>query len=233
MTAASAGVAAARMRLRLPGMGGSVALMLNGFGVHRLAVEAWNRASHRVCADGALRKVAALGSAALPPTHVVGDMDSRGDTAVLDGVSVVRVGCQDTTDFEKCLAYIENTLGYTGDVVTGFALGGRLDHEHTNFRVALNRRRGCRVVLVGDGQVACPLQAGTTVVEREGMGAAPVALLPLLGPATVSTSGLRWDLEGAVLGYGAEYAWTSSNEFAEEEATVVTDVPLLWTAMLE
>ena len=54
-------------------------------------------------------------------------------------------------------------------------------------------------------------------------------LLPLGGPATVSTTGLQWDLTGQQLEFGGLVSTSNSFSAGRQEVTVDTDNSLLWT----
>ncbi|KAJ9465237.1 Thiamine pyrophosphokinase 3 [Diplonema papillatum] len=205
-----------------------VALMLNGFGMNDYVVKMWNAAESRVCADGAYWKVKQDGRL-LKPTHVVGDLDSLRD--MKPDCVAVEVPDQGSTDFEKCLNFIARELAYSGDLVTGLALGGRPDHEQMNFRVALNSLQ-CRPMLFGEQSVIIPIPAGLSRVQRPDGFDCSVGLLPLLGPTKVTTKGLKWELDGNTLSYAGADAWTSSNELHPEatEVSIEADKPLLWTS---
>ena len=216
-----------------------VTLILNGFGVHKVLVHSWNHSETRICADGGYAKLLSLQQEApgtvRSPTHIIGDMDSFEEAGVPapDGCTVLKITRQDTTDFMKCVAFIEDELLHKGPVLTGFALGGRIDHEQANFRVILNAKQ-CTPILIGSSTVVCPLKPGRTEIEvgEEGL-ASPVGLLPLLGPTLVTTKGFKWNLNNERIGYDASFHWTSSNEFVDgENATIDLDRPALFTAAL-
>jgi thiamine pyrophosphokinase len=74
------------------------------------------------------------------------------------------------------------------------ALGGRLDHTLGNLN-SLYTHPTQQIVLLGEGNVVRLLQPGTTHVhvDRESEGL-HCGVIPLNGPVTVSSKGLKWDM---------------------------------------
>ena len=174
------------------------------------------RAPRAVAADGGADRLLAADHA---PAAVIGDFDSLSEAArAAYADRLHRVAEQDTTDFEKCLARIEAPL-----VLAAGFLGGRLDH--TLSALSVIARRGARhVVLVAADQVALLLpEGGTRIAVRPD---APVALLPL-GPARVSSRGLKWDLSDTAL--APDGMVSSSNRATGETLDLRVAGPVLLT----
>ena len=141
-----------------------------------------------VAADGGANHLLAAG---LRPAAVIGDLDSLSSTArAAFGAILHYVVEQDTTDFEKLLTRVDAPL----IVALGF-LGGRFDHSFAVFNV-LARFPSRRVLLVGQEDFCFLARQGTSRIALP--DGCRVALIPL-GPARVSTEGLRWDLSDAPL----------------------------------
>ena len=74
------------------------------------------------------------------------------------------------------------------------AIGGRLDHTLSNLN-SLYTHQEMPIVLVGDGNLVRLLPSGTSKIlvneEAEGQHC---GIVPLAGPVTVSSAGLRWDM---------------------------------------
>ncbi len=147
---------------------------------------------------------------------VVGDLDSV-DAATLEGLHVDverHPTTKDATDLELALAAARNR-GAARVVVLGGG-GGRLDHLLGNALLLGSaewegmdlewRVAGSRAVVVRDA------------AELAGRPGDLVSLLPLGGPAVVTTSGLRWSLEGETLPPGTSRG--ISNELTAPVATV-------------
>jgi thiamine pyrophosphokinase len=123
---------------------------------------------------------------------VIGDMDSIRDAEALAaaGVALHPIDDQDTTDIDKCLAFVDAPLV----VGLGF-LGGRLDHQLAAMG-ALVKHAARRVVLLGDPDLCflCP-----PVLELDLEAGTRVSLFPM-GPARgLVSEGLRWTLAGLEL----------------------------------
>ena len=125
----------------------------------------------------------------LPVTKIVGDLDSLTNLQFWrdQGVDLVKIDEQDSTDFEKCLYTVEADV-YIG---VGF-LGRRLDHTLACLRTLAAYPKK-RVVLVGDGDVTflCPMVFNIDLPAMTRVSIFPMA------PVTCGPShGLRWPLEG-------------------------------------
>lgn len=173
-----------------------------------------------IAADSGLQHAAELGIAV---DLVVGDLDSVSEAVLAGaerrGAAVERHPAdKDATDLELALAAARRR-GAARVVVVGGA-GGRLDHLLANALLLGNdayadlelewRAAGSRAVVVRDA------------AEVAGAPGDLVSLLPLGGPAHgVTTSGLRWPLDGETLPAGATRG--VSNEMTAAAATVAVD----------
>ena len=111
---------------------------------------------------------------------------------------------QETTDLHKCLllALAHPLCGARRRCVLLGALGGRMDHTLAALST-LHAFPGESLTLLDERNAVTLLQPGTHSLRlcrrREG----PVCgLVPLCGPATVTTAGLRWDLSATRLAMG-------------------------------
>ncbi|CAM9973808.1 unnamed protein product [Ectocarpus fasciculatus] len=185
------------------------------------------------------------------PDVIVGDLDSlRPEVARFYeglGSEIKLRDDEDHCDFEKCLVEVESWLSSPppspaggggggapcGATVVGLgAFGGRFDHEMQAVSLLhAYTSRFHRLVLMGAGNVAFLLQPGLShAVQPDSRFEGPtVGLLPVGGPCrTVTTEGLRWNLEGRALEFGV--CVSSSNRVVGDVVRVVTDAPLVWTA---
>ena len=72
------------------------------------------------------------------------------------------------------------------------------------------------------------LQPGQTVVRVERSCEGPeCGVVPMAGDAVVSTSGLRWDMDGLTLSFRGIIS--TSNLVEKDEVVVTTDQPVLFT----
>ena len=154
-------------------------------------------------------------SAGVTPLAVIGDMDSLSDRARESFADrLYPVTGQDDTDFEKCLSRIDAPL-----VLAAGFLGGRLDHTLSVLNV-IWRRRAAQVVLVGEVDAVVLIDRQATLDIAPG---ARMALLPL-APVRVTTTGLRWDLQGQEL--SPVGLVSSSNEAAGSCVTITPEAPV-------
>lgn len=69
-----------------------------------------------------------------------------------------------------------------------------MDHTLSNLN-SLYTHQGMPIVLVGDGNLVRLLPEGTsTIMVNEEAEGQHCGIVPLTGPVTVSSSGLRWDM---------------------------------------
>lgn len=209
----------------------------------------WSHASVKVCADGAANRL----HDSLPeeerstmlPDLIIGDLDSlRDDVASYyqaKGVRTTEEPDQDSHDFEKCLRWLEQRQleeQQSGDatpfsVVAFGAFGGRLDQTMANLNMLYAFCRFERFVLLCEASLAFLLPPGKNVIApNRRLESGSCGLIPLGGRCDrVTTSGLRWDLDGsAPLEFGSLVS--SSNEVVGSQVVIETESPLLWTSNL-
>ena len=111
------------------------------------------------------------------------------------------------------------------------ALGGRFDHEMSNLS-AMHEFAETRIVLLGRSSMATLVPPGITEIVPDLSAEGPsCGLVPMQGPASVKTAGLRWDLDGGRQLRFGEFISTS-NQLQQEGGGVVrveTDRSLVWT----
>ena len=146
---------------------------------------------------------------------------------------------QDSTDMEKCIRHIEdlinveNTLGKNArpTIIVIGALGGRLDHELASLSL-LHKYDKMHIVIANDACMTFLLCRGMHRIYVDHSCQGPsCGLIPLAGPAIVTTSGLRWNLKDTELKIG--HLVSTSNELVEECIKIHTDQPLLWTCEIK
>ncbi len=179
-----------------------------------------------IAADGGARHARALG---LVPTVVVGDADSLdGETAIWlqeKNVPLLRhPRAKDETDLELALLYAVEQGAQ--EIAVLAALGGRIDQTIANVELLVHPALvGHRVRLLGSNYEAQLLRGGEECTIS-GVVGETVSLLPLSSEARgVSTSGLRWVLDGATLLFGP--ARGVSNEMTGPSARVRLEAGLL------
>lgn len=190
------------------------------------------------------------------PHLIMGDLDSvRPEVRAFyeaAGVPVADLSHdQMYTDLQKCLNYIieHHLIGgeaqeggserrdtaapvarQVDTVVAVGAHGGRLDHILSNLST-LHSFRDIDLVLCGDGNLTRLVPAGRAVIRPNRALEGPTCgLIPLLGPAVATTSGLRWNLDSTEMRIGGLVS--TSNILEGEEVLVESDVDLVWTTEL-
>lgn len=179
--------------------------------------------------DGAALVVAADGGAATldafgrRPDLLIGDLDSV-DPGLVDRLEAggVRVE-QHPTDKEASDTELAVSAaidaGATEIVVLGALGGARLDHELANVLLLADPGLADRDIRIVRGPTTVRLVAGGGRLELEGSIGDLVTLLPVGGTARdVTTSGLRWPLDGASLAMGRSRGL--SNEVSSTPASV-------------
>ncbi len=158
----------------------------------------------------------------LVPDELHGDLDSVLEVDVEHatrlGVAVHRYPAdKDSTDLELALDRAV-ALGAERIVVVG-AGGGRLDHQLGELLLLASPKYD-RVVLEArlGGSIVHPVRGGPRSIT--GPPGSTVSIVPIAGPATVTTTGLRWPLRGEQLEPGSTRG--ISNELDAPVATVAT-----------
>ena len=161
---------------------------------------------------------------------------------------------QMSTDLQKCITYIEHHLHVTEDhqppnsaaihheqrndtaaethrqvdtIVAVGAHGGRLDHILSNLST-LHMFRHLDIVLCGDGNLTRLICRGKTEIRPHRAVEGPTCgLIPLMGPAVATTTGLHWNLDATQMQIGGLVS--TSNLLEGDVVEVETDVDLIWT----
>lgn len=148
---------------------------------------------------------------------LVGDMDSIAAEDIPSHVIVERHPTnKDATDLELALARVHEERPNRIVVVGGS--GGRVDHELAAAGLIASDR------WAGTDEIDWVTDRGWSYVVRgrrilHGDVGSLISLIPMGGPALgVSTKGLRWNLEGAVLDHGTTHG--VSNEFVGPVADI-------------
>lgn len=157
------------------------------------------------------------------PHELIGDLDSIGpddiDEAIRLGVEVHRFPSdKDATDLE--LAVDRAVAQGAEHVVVIGPGGGRLDHQLGELLLLASPRLADLVIDARLGRAWVHRVRGgpRTIRGRPGAG---LSILAIAGPATVTTTGLRWQLSAEQLDPGSTRG--ISNEFEHDTATVGTE----------
>jgi thiamine pyrophosphokinase len=161
--------------------------------------------------------------------------DDVRDYYAAQDVAVVRDRDQYSTDFGKCMQNISSRLtsATIQDVLVLGTLGGRVDqglgllHEmireetkHPNLRLWLFSESSLSFVLRSRQNALRGLVESGCFTEN-------VGLVPIWGPAVISTEGLEWDVREWETHMGGQVS--TSNHVKADEVRVETSAPILFT----
>lgn len=119
----------------------------------------------------------------LVPDLIIGDMDSyKGFNS-----KVIKIEDQDTTDFTKCVTYIEKHFKVDKIIVIG-GFGGRFDHECANMQTILKSQ--IKIVMIDKDNYICKINIGDNIFTSNGY----CGLIPFT-KSKVKTKGFQWDVD--------------------------------------
>lgn len=173
------------------------------------------------------------------PDAIHGDLDSLRDDVrdyyTAQGVEVSQNRSVENTDFGKTMQKISSRIPTTAlqEVVILGTLGGRVDQglrmlhdliaeetSHPNLRLWLFSESSISFILKSRYSLIRGLQSGELFTEN-------VGLIPIYGPAIISTVGLEWDVKDWETHIGGRVS--SSNHIKADEVHVETNAPILFT----
>lgn len=173
------------------------------------------------------------------PAAIHGDFDSLRDD-VRDyysslGVEVSQDHDQDSTDFSKVMNRIltVNSSVPQREVVVLGTLAGRVDQGlgllHEMIREETLHPE-LRIWLFSESSVSFILKPIHNIIQEiisSGVFTRNVGLIPLYGPARISTSGLEWDVKDWPTEIGQQVS--TSNHVMADSVHIHTDIPILFT----
>lgn len=179
-----------------------------------------------IAADGGTHHCLALG---LTPHVVIGDMDSISES-LRDSLSqkgaqfIVHPRDKDETDLELALKHAVSKD--CEEILLLGILGGRLDQTLANLLVLTRPHWRPARLTAADGRDYATLLREGEGVHIEAQSGDTVSLIPLSPIVSgITTQGLRWPLEEAVLEFGSTLG--ISNEMTGEAARVTVEEGLL------
>ncbi|KAI9478827.1 MAG: thiamine pyrophosphokinase [Benjaminiella poitrasii] len=203
----------------------------------------WSNASFKFIADGGSNRLYDAFKhderllALYIPDEIRGDLDSIRpevhDYYESKNVKITKMYDQDSTDFMKCVALLnekEKEQGQMYDIVAMPALGGRFDQTiaSINLLYMLKDEVNRRVILVSDENLTMLLDKGTHQIHCQPNLEGPTCgIMPIGSPATLSTKGLRWNLDNMKCEFGGMVS--TSNLLDDQMIEIVTDSPVVWT----
>ncbi|KAF8426034.1 thiamine pyrophosphokinase [Tirmania nivea] len=215
----------------------------------------WTNANFRVCGDGGGNRLYdALDEkdrCAYSPNAICGDLDSlRAEVQeyyISVGVDVVHDPGQDSTDFGKCLDYIQRNykppfspgklVDHVVTIVVYNALGGRVDHAFHSIHqlhLAISQKGPQRrkIFLLSEEGITFLLAKGENQISLPKEVFGPTCgIIPVGGPSMISTSGLVWDVTDWETAFGGKVS--TSNALKEEVVMVFTTEPVLFTVEIK
>jgi thiamine pyrophosphokinase len=173
------------------------------------------------------------------PDSIHGDLDSLRDDVrayyASQGVEVTQDPDQYSTDFGKTMQKL-SSLGSAGrqhDVLVLGTLAGRVDQGlgllHEMVREEAKHEK-LRVWLFSECSVSVILRSKHSAIQgliSSGLFTENVGLVPVYGPAIISTRGLEWDVQEWPTHMGGQVS--TSNHVKADTVHVETDTPILFT----
>lgn len=210
----------------------------------------YEHASFRICADGGANRLHDLllkeydgvdwkkALRTMLPDLIHGDLDSLDDGVRKRyeqlGVEVLRDDYQYSTDFGKAVNKTIERIEDVRDILICGSLGGRVDQGvgllHEIYREQKYRHPGVRFWLFSEASVSVLLYPGTTMIHtplESGLIKRNTGILPLYGPAVISTKGLEWDVQDWPTEMGGQVS--TSNHIMGDQITITTDHDVLFT----
>jgi len=155
----------------------------------------------------------------------------------LQGVPIVKDSNQNSTDLMKCLdslAELEKDKCAQTTVLLLGGLSGRLDQTvHTLSLLHKLRKKRSRTFAITDENIAWVLDEGEHEIVIEGQQLGPTCgLLPVgIARATISTTGLRWNLSSTESCFDGVVS--TSNQFVDSLVRIKTSAPIWWCIELQ
>ncbi|KAI5269806.1 thiamine pyrophosphokinase [Aureobasidium subglaciale] len=206
----------------------------------------WNHTSYRLCADGGANQLHDLFVLNDPsrldqylPDIVHGDLDSLRDDVKAHyqgrGVEVTQDPDQYSTDFGKAIKQVLREQPWQRNFLVLGTIAGRLD-QGIGLLSEIYREQhskecpNLRFWLFSESSISFTLPAGTTTIHTplaEKVITPNIGILPIFGPAHISTNGLEWDVKDWYTQMGGQVS--TSNHIVKDQITVSTDAEVLFT----
>ncbi|KAF2193222.1 thiamine pyrophosphokinase-like protein 1 [Zopfia rhizophila CBS 207.26] len=206
----------------------------------------WKHTQYRICADGGANRLYDMLDGTLKaaredylPNAIHGDLDSLRDDVrqyyTSHGVEVSQDHDQYSTDFGKAMKKISliHSPSSQREILVLGTLAGRIDQGigllHEMIREE-TRDTKLRLWLFSESSVSFILKSTHNVIRgtaSTGFFTENIGLLPIYGPAIITTSGLEWDVKDWETQMGHQVS--TSNHIAAEEIHVQTSAPILFT----
>ncbi|KAK7184507.1 hypothetical protein DPSP01_013934 [Paraphaeosphaeria sporulosa] len=208
----------------------------------------WTRSRYRLCADGGANRLYDMFCGELKarrddfiPDSIHGDLDSLRDDVrsyyANRGAEVSQDPDQYSTDFGKAMQKITANHSPASlearEVLVLGTLSGRVDQGlgmlHEMIREETMDPR-LRLWLYSETNVSFILRDSQNVIKGALSSRSfteNVGILPVYGPATISTAGLEWNVQSWPTQMGHQVS--TSNHVKADEIHIYTDTPVLFT----
>ncbi|KAG9690882.1 thiamine pyrophosphokinase, partial [Aureobasidium melanogenum] len=206
----------------------------------------WNHTSYRLCADGGANQLYDLFTQNDPsqldrylPNIIHGDLDSlREDVKSYykeHNVEVTEDPDQYSTDFGKAIKQVLREQPWQRNFLVLGTIAGRLDQGigllSEIYREQHSKQHAnIRFWLFSESSISFTLSPGTTTIHTplgEKVITPNIGILPIFGPAHISTNGLEWDVTDWHTQMGGQVS--TSNHIVEDQITISTDAEVLFT----
>lgn len=187
-----------------------------------------NHANTIICADGGANSLFRAGVTGINiiPNAIVGDLDSVEqhilDYFVAKGTEKVLIQDQNDNDFHKSLKYLLDLDTDSKYVICWGAFGERFDHEMQGFNVLCKFKLhydklypNKKVILMTGNNFAMVLKPGKHIIKCAKLQGPICSVIPLYSKTTVSTKGLKYDMNKHILEFGGLVS--SSNGFIDKQ----------------
>ncbi|QIX01126.1 hypothetical protein AMS68_006643 [Peltaster fructicola] len=174
------------------------------------------------------------------PQYIHGDLDSispKVQQAYANlGVKVTKDPDQYSTDFQKAVKRVFEIDTQARDILVLGSLGGRVDQGiglvHELYREH-KRRVDTRIWFFSESSISVVLERGHTTLATplgQGIIRKHAGILPIYGPAVISTRGFEWDVHDWHTEMGSIVS--TSNHIVQDVVEVSTDREVLFTVEL-
>ncbi|KAF2127830.1 thiamine pyrophosphokinase [Dothidotthia symphoricarpi CBS 119687] len=206
----------------------------------------WSHTEYRICADGGANRLYDMFKSDLEiqrsrylPNLIHGDLDSLRDDVrayyTAKGVLVSKDPDQYSTDFGKTMQKISSQTPSTmqRDVLILGTLAGRVDQGLGLLNEMIREEakyENLRLWLFSESSVSFILRSGQNVIRgllSSGLFTENIGIIPVYGPATISTTGLEWDVKEWDTRMGGQVS--TSNHVKADEICIETNAPILFT----
>ncbi|TLD15156.1 hypothetical protein PspLS_10640 [Pyricularia sp. CBS 133598] len=205
-------------------------------------------ASFRIAADGGANQLLEIPRYFADNLDVIiGDLDSltapSADfyASLPSPPQIIKITEQDSTDFAKAVTHIRSRPDLPSDIVAIGGLGGRVDqglsqmHHLCIFQEDPSYSQG-RMYLVSEESLTFLLKPGRhriLVPEWAELFGKHVGIIPIKGPAVISTKGLEWDVTDWRTEFGGRISTSNHLLSKTEVVEVETDKDVIFTVALK